>query len=87
MARKKIYSSEDSENPVELDICKNTNGDLFINLSPFPSHSSDVYITLPREDAEEIIQDLAYSFDFILLRKPTVVKINNINDMKTTSSF
>jgi hypothetical protein len=66
MASKKIYFNESSENPVELEAHQNSKGELFINVSPFPdTHSSDVWLTLSKEDAIDLISDLAYDFDLI----------------------
>lgn len=66
MAKLITYTSEiASSSEMELTICKNEDGGLYINLSPFLTHSSDEFIVLPPEDAIEIITNLAFQFGLI----------------------
>lgn len=65
MALSKTYYNDKDENSPHLTIHRNDKGDLFICLSPFPSHSEDVFLVLPPEDAKEIISELAFEFDLI----------------------
>jgi hypothetical protein len=66
MANKKIYFNENADNQTEFEAYRNKDGDLFINVSPFPgTHSSDVWLVLPKKDAIELISELAFDFDLI----------------------
>jgi len=63
MGSKKIYFGNDGY--PEMEILRTAEGNLFINLIPYESHSSDVWIELPIEDAKEIITELARQFGMI----------------------
>jgi len=65
MPSKRIYYPYGGDQSPQLEIFRNTSKNLFICLSPYESHSSDVFIELPISDAIEIITDLAFSFDLI----------------------
>lgn len=61
MPHKKIYFT-DSENEDTLQIYKNANGELFVSLG---DDMNNKYICLPKEDAMEIITELAYNFGLL----------------------
>lgn len=61
MPHKKVYFTE-SEHEDELQIYKNSNGELFIALGDDINNN---YISLPKEDAMEIITELAYAFGLL----------------------
>jgi len=54
-----------SNDEIQLQIHKNSEGNLFVCLIPFPTHSSDEFIELSTEDAIDIISALAYQFNLI----------------------
>ena len=61
MPHKKVYFTE-SEHEDDLQIYKNTNNELFVSLG---DEINNRYITLPKEDAMEIITELAYAFGLL----------------------
>ncbi len=61
MPHKKVYFTQ-SENEDELQIYKNANGELFVSLG---DEMNNRYIALPKEDAMEIITELAYEFGLL----------------------
>lgn len=66
MAIKKVYCSDSNDQLPTLEIYKNADGELFVNLSEFDTHSTDLYTVLSEKDAKELITDLAYQFGLLI---------------------
>lgn len=68
MSKNVTYSTDltKSHDDIVIELHKNQNGNLWICMMPFPSHSSDAFIELDVKDAKEIIKELAYSFDLLV---------------------
>ena len=54
-----------STEDMQLEIHENSEGNLFVCLIPFATHSSDEFIELSKEDAIDIISTLAFQFDLV----------------------
>ncbi len=66
MGNKKVYFSDESEdNFPQLQMFKNTKDELFICISEFDTHSTDISLCLSKDDAIALISELAYQFDLV----------------------
>lgn len=65
MPSKKIYYPENEEQSPELQICINGSHKLFVCISEFDTHSTDLSIELSLSDAKEIVTQLAYDLELL----------------------
>jgi len=65
MPSKKIYYPENEEQSPELQICINSNNKLFVCISEFDTHSTDLFVELSLDDAKEIVTQLAYDLELL----------------------
>jgi hypothetical protein len=65
MGKRTVYFDERSNEETTLEAYCNTNGDLYVCMSPFESHSGDIPIIIPHKDAITLISKLAYEFGLV----------------------
>lgn len=66
MGTKKVYFEDGKETDFpQLEIHKNRDGNLFVGISEFETHSTDLYLCLSEADAIKLISELAWQFGLV----------------------
>jgi hypothetical protein len=66
MGTKKVYFEDGKEEEFpQLTMHRNKDGNLFVGISEFETHSTDLCLCLSEEDAITLISELAWQFNLV----------------------